>query len=86
VIHAVMGLTPIKTSTFWSVSQLGMLAGTAVYVYADSSLPDLQTLADKSRQRRLHPESTESNSGRFCIAGFVPVHCAWSNEALREKT
>src|SRR6056297_410482 len=47
VINAVMGLTPIRTRTFWWVSQVGMLAGTAVYVYAGSSVPDLQTLADK---------------------------------------
>ncbi len=46
VINAVMGLTPIRTRTFWWVSQLGMLAGTAVYVYAGSVVPDLQTLAD----------------------------------------
>lgn len=31
VINAVMGLTPIRTRTFWWVSQLGMLAGTAVW-------------------------------------------------------
>ena len=29
VINVVMGLTPIKVTTFWWVSQLGMLAGTA---------------------------------------------------------
>lgn len=46
VINAVMGLTPIRTTTFWWVSQLGMLAGTAVYVYAGSSVPNLQALAD----------------------------------------
>lgn len=47
VINAVMGLTPIRTTTFWWVSQLGMLPGTAVYVYAGSRVPNLQTLADK---------------------------------------
>ncbi len=47
VINAVMGLTPLRTRTFWWVSQLGMLAGTMVYVYAGASVPDLQTLADK---------------------------------------
>ena len=34
VINLVMGLTKIKTVTFYWVSQLGMLAGTAVYVNA----------------------------------------------------
>jgi uncharacterized membrane protein YdjX (TVP38/TMEM64 family) len=46
VINAVMGLTPIATWTFWWVSQLGMLPGTAVYVYAGSSVPSLETLAN----------------------------------------
>ena len=47
VINAVMGLTPIRLRTFWWVSQLGMLGGTMVYVYAGSSVPDLMTLATK---------------------------------------
>ena len=38
VINLVMGLTPIKTRTFYWVSQLGMLAGTIVYVYAGTQL------------------------------------------------
>ncbi len=38
VINLVMGLTPIRTRTFYWVSQLGMLAGTVVYVYAGTEL------------------------------------------------
>ena len=38
VINLVMGLTSIKTRTFYWVSQLGMLAGTIVYVYAGTQL------------------------------------------------
>lgn len=45
VINLVMGLTAMKPATFWWVSQIGMLPGTAVYVYAGSSVPDLQTLS-----------------------------------------
>jgi len=45
VINVVMGLTPVRLWTFWWVSQLGMLPGTTVFVYAGSSVPDLQTLA-----------------------------------------
>ena len=47
VVNIVMGLTPIKTSTFWWVSQLGMIPGTWVYAYAGSSVPNLQSLAEK---------------------------------------
>jgi len=38
VINLAMGLTPIKTWTFYWVSQIGMLAGTVVYVYAGTKL------------------------------------------------
>jgi pyruvate/2-oxoglutarate dehydrogenase complex dihydrolipoamide dehydrogenase (E3) component/uncharacterized membrane protein YdjX (TVP38/TMEM64 family) len=38
VINLVMGLTPIKTRTFYWVSQLGMFAGTIAYVYAGTQL------------------------------------------------
>src|SRR5262245_51506105 len=42
VINLVMGLTPMKTRTFYWVSQLGMLAGTIVYVYAGTKLGEFQ--------------------------------------------
>ena len=44
VINVVMGLTKIRVWSFWWISQLGMLAVTAIYVYAGSRVPDLQTL------------------------------------------
>ncbi|HEX6065549.1 MAG TPA: FAD-dependent oxidoreductase, partial [Longimicrobiales bacterium] len=42
VINLVMGLTPIGTWTFYWVSQLGMLAGTVVFVYAGTKLGEFQ--------------------------------------------
>ena len=44
VINLVMGLTPLKTWTFYWVSQVGMLAGTAVYVNAGTQLGELDSL------------------------------------------
>ncbi|MGF1582450.1 MAG: TVP38/TMEM64 family protein [Gemmataceae bacterium] len=41
VINAGMGLTKMRVWTFWWVSQLGMLAGTCVYVFAGASIPSL---------------------------------------------
>jgi len=38
VINLVMGVTPMKVLTFYLVSQVGMLAGTAVYVNAGAEL------------------------------------------------
>jgi uncharacterized membrane protein YdjX (TVP38/TMEM64 family) len=47
VINVVMGLTRIRTQTFWWVSQLGMLAGTCVFVLAGANAPSLTTVADQ---------------------------------------
>ncbi len=45
VINLVMGLMPIKAWTFYWVSQVGMLAGTAVYVNAGAQLGQLDELS-----------------------------------------
>ncbi len=45
VINLVMGLTPLRPLTFYWVSQLGMLAGTAVYVNAGTQLGQIQSLS-----------------------------------------
>ncbi len=43
VINLVMGLTPIKLKTFYWVSQVGMLAGTIVYVNAGTQLAQIDS-------------------------------------------
>ena len=45
VINLVMGLMPIKAWTFYWVSQVGMLAGTAVFVNAGAQLGQLDDLS-----------------------------------------
>lgn len=47
VVNLLMGLTPLRTTTFWWVSQLGMLPGTCVYVYAGASVNSLERLRDE---------------------------------------
>ena len=44
VINLVMGLTKIRVSTFYWVSQIGMIAGTIVYVNAGTQLANLTSL------------------------------------------
>lgn len=46
VVNLLMGLTPIKTWTFYWVSQLGMLAGTAVFVNAGTQLAKVESIGD----------------------------------------
>lgn len=45
LINLLMGLTPIKTWTFYWVSQAGMLAGTLVYVNAGTQLAQIDSLS-----------------------------------------
>jgi pyruvate/2-oxoglutarate dehydrogenase complex dihydrolipoamide dehydrogenase (E3) component/uncharacterized membrane protein YdjX (TVP38/TMEM64 family) len=46
VINLVMGVTGIRTFTYYWVSQVGMLIGTVVYVNAGLQLVEINTLAD----------------------------------------
>ena len=46
VINLLMGLTAIKTRTFYWVSQLGMIPGTLVYVNAGTELNKINSLKD----------------------------------------
>ncbi|ROQ21409.1 pyruvate/2-oxoglutarate dehydrogenase complex dihydrolipoamide dehydrogenase (E3) component [Marinimicrobium koreense] len=45
VINLVMGVTRLKTWTFYWVSQVGMLGGTAVYVNAGTQLADIDSVS-----------------------------------------
>ena len=44
MINLLMGLTPMRAATFYWVSQLGMLAGTLVYVNAGTQLAGISSL------------------------------------------
>jgi len=46
IINVIMALMPIKTWTFYWISQLGMLPGTIVYVYAGTRLAQIETFSD----------------------------------------
>ena len=64
LINLVMGLTPIKTFTFFWVSQIGMLAGTMVYVNAGQQLAQIDSL-----KGILSPPLLLS----FCLLGLFPL-------------
>lgn len=46
VVNLVMGLTPMSAWRFYWVSQLGMLPGTFVYVFAGTQLAQVESLGD----------------------------------------
>ncbi len=64
VINLVMGLTPIRTLTFAWVSQVGMLAGTIVYVNAGTQIAQIDSLAGL-----LSPTLI----GSFVLLGLFPL-------------
>jgi pyruvate/2-oxoglutarate dehydrogenase complex dihydrolipoamide dehydrogenase (E3) component/uncharacterized membrane protein YdjX (TVP38/TMEM64 family) len=64
VINLVMGLTPMKARTFYWVSQLGMLAGTIVYVNAGTQLARIESLAGLLSPALL---------GSFAALGLFPL-------------
>ena len=63
LINLLMGLTRMKVWTYYWVSQLGMLAGTAVYVNAGTQLAQLDSL-----QGILSPTIL----GSFVLLGVFP--------------
>ncbi|MGI9519518.1 MAG: TVP38/TMEM64 family protein [Pirellulaceae bacterium] len=69
VINVVMGLTKMKTWTYWWVSQVGMLPGTLVYLYAGSSVPSLRELAETGVGGVL----TTNTIIAFVILGLFPI-------------
>lgn len=69
VINLVMGLTPIRTGTFWWVSQLGMLPGTIVYVNVGASFPSLAELAEQGATGILKPQLLVG----FILLGVFPI-------------
>ena len=68
VINLVMGLTPIRGWTFYWVSQVGMFAGTLVYVNAGTQIAQIETL-----RGILSPELLVS----FTLLGIFPLIAKW---------
>ena len=64
LINLLMGLTPMGAGRFYVVSQLGMLAGTAVYVNAGTQLAAIQSPGDILSPGLL---------GSFVLLGLFPL-------------
>ncbi len=68
VINLVMGLTKMKALTFYAVSQIGMLAGTLVYVNAGTQLAQIDSLKGILSPALL---------GSFVLLGVFPLIAKW---------
>ncbi len=76
LINLVMGLTSIRTLTFFFVSQLGMLAGTIAYVNAGTQLAQIESL-----KGILSPELLFS----FALIGILPLLSKWIINAIKSQ-
>ncbi len=76
VINVLMGLTPIRTWTFYWVSQLGMLAGTIVYVYAGTEIARIESL-----RGILSPGLLLA----FTLLGLFPLIARWAVAAAQAR-
>jgi uncharacterized membrane protein YdjX (TVP38/TMEM64 family) len=76
LINLLMGLTTMKARTFYWVSQVGMLAGTAVYVNAGTQLGKLDSL-----QGILSPALL----GSFVLLGLFPLIARKIVEAVQKR-
>jgi uncharacterized membrane protein YdjX (TVP38/TMEM64 family) len=69
LINIMMGLTPLRARTFWCVSQAGMLPGTCVFVYAGTTFPTAQKLAEEGLSGILTPQILIA----FLLLGLFPL-------------
>lgn len=76
LVNLLMGLTPLRTWTFYWVSQLGMLAGTLVYVNAGTQLAGIETLSGL-----LSP----SLIGSFVLLGIFPLLARRALDAIKAR-
>lgn len=76
MINLVMALTPIRTWTFFWVSQLGMLPATVVYVNAGTQLARVDSAGDI-----LSPGLV----GAFVLLGLLPLILRWVLRLLERR-
>ncbi|MDD1613229.1 MAG: FAD-dependent oxidoreductase [Methylococcaceae bacterium] len=76
IINLAMGLTALKTRTFYWVSQVGMLAGTVVYVNAGTQLARIESLSGILSPGLL---------GSFVLLGLFPLLAQKIVQALKNR-
>lgn len=76
LVNAVMGLTKVKTSTFFVVSQIGMIPGTLAYVNAGTQLSKIESLKGILSVELL---------GSFFILGLVPVASKFAIDYFKSR-
>ena len=83
LINVVMGLTPIRTWTFWWVSQLGMLPGTMLYTYVGEAAPSLERLAEEGTGAVFSTGQIIQFAIAFGLLGLFPLVAKWIIKKIR---
>lgn len=78
LVNLVMGLTPIRTRTFWWVGQLGMLPATFVFVFAGYQVPTLAQLEQQGVWEILWPGPIVALS----LLAMLPLLARWAATRL----
>ena len=73
MINSVMGLTKIPARTFWWVSQIGMLPGTAMICFMGAGIPGLQVLEEKGTGAILNSELLTRMTIGLALLGTFPI-------------
>lgn len=81
VINVVMGLTKIRLTTFWWVSQLGMLPATCIFVWAGASAPSLESIRQKGAGGVLSLNVVLA----LAALGLFPLAARWALKLWRRK-
>lgn len=76
LVNLLMGLTPIRTRTYYWVSQLGMFLGTIVYVNAGTQLSKIDSLRDIASPSLL---------ASFVVLGLMPWVGRWIMAIVKRR-
>jgi pyruvate/2-oxoglutarate dehydrogenase complex dihydrolipoamide dehydrogenase (E3) component/uncharacterized membrane protein YdjX (TVP38/TMEM64 family) len=76
VVNLLMGLTSIKSRTYYGISQIGMLLGTVAYVYAGTQIARIDSPADIVSPGLL---------AAFAVIGVMPLGLRKLSQALSAR-
>ncbi|MDB2414822.1 TVP38/TMEM64 family protein [Rickettsiales bacterium] len=76
MVNIIMALMPIKVLAFYLVSQIGMLPGTIIYVYAGTQLAQIESLSDIASPSLLFA---------FALLGVFPLFTKKLIEFMRKE-
>ena len=76
LVNLLAGLTALKTRVFYLVSQIGMLPGTIVFVYAGTQLAQVDSLSSIISPQLI---------GAFVLLGLMPLLMRWLTRWLKAR-